>query len=394
MVVDLVGALVDINYMEHSEDPPIALALDPPISSDIVELLLSRGANPLVGYRGGTYLHTAVDTLGNYWDASDSSPLVILMEAIAKAKAAKDPYKLASRRELYMLDVADDLGHTPLSKAMTLCITRRKIVHKALVKCGIDIDLFPSGERCPAQKPLVGLLAPWCFCDEDSSLDGSDQSSVDSGSEESEDGVSANDVCEGTVFEPGGSDGFSQLLSSAEQVSPYTLLIATLSDTVKAGPSFPRVQPTFDNGRNNSLDSQMTQISSFWSTVPDFSSINIQDGSSGPATVATDSTASTSAATGCPPSFLEPPILLDHGRLHVAPWDDQLRRLDRTRTQPSATANRWLGNSIFQADSSAPETPAFLRMWSDPSAANALEENAWSRCMEVDSDAVSPLFQH
>ena len=226
-VIDLGGVLVDVNYYQTEavygnefDDPPIHVASNHSAIPDAAELLLSRGANPLtVSFAGDTCLNKALSRLAFRWYHTNSIFFVMLMEAIAKAKAAKLPSKLVSRRELYMLTVPNYAGHTPLSKAKTLCITRRKIFHGALVKCGFEIDLFPPGEKCPAQKPSLTFSAPWCFCDEDLPLDRDDQSNVDSGSEERSDSVCARNFCHEITSEPGGSDDFQQLSSSAEQVS-------------------------------------------------------------------------------------------------------------------------------------------------------------------------------
>ena len=397
---EISGELIDLNHKNRFSRSALSEACYElsTHSPDVLDFLLSRGADPLgPGTSGGTCLNTAVQTLGEgaFDKESSSDFFVILMRAIAEAQATKDQNKLVSREELYGLNVLDDDKHTPLSRAKTLCFIRRKIFHAALVECGFYIDLFPPGEECPNFTP--GDRRVLCFLYSD--LDSIYQSRIDSGGEKSQDGVSANDACEGAAFERGGTDGSLWLSNTDELVSTYAALMAGLSsDALQARRSLPGFQLTFNTGRDEHWDDQVMQSPSHQPTVLTHPSSNPQDDITGVVTLAADSTPSTSTPNLSLPGIRELFRVSDVGRLQATSWDDPLRHdryTDRyITTPPSVTPNRRFSSQdfSFQANIPASESFALLRIWIDPSTANALQENVWSTPMELHPDAVSPSF--
>ena len=489
---EISGELVDINCKSSISISVLSEACDEHSqhSPDVLNLLLSRGADPLgPGNSGGTCLNTAVHALWKlqYFQDSNSEFFVILMRAIAKAQATKDQNKLASREELHGLHVLDNDEHTPLTRAKNLCIRQRKFFHAALVESGFDIDLFPREEICPVQSSSHRWR---CHCYGNSLLDRSDQSSIGSGDEESEDedlknGVSADDACDGIVFEPGCTDGPWWLSNTDELVSTHTALMAGLSDTLQTRSSL----SAFQNNANYICDGTVfvpgspdryswpsnidelgctytasvaglsdtlqarSSLSAVRTTANDVCDRTVfvpggTDGSSWLSNIdelvstytalitgrsdtpqarwslsAFQTTSDiqreelwddqalhspfggsaaspfpfinthTSTATGNLSSLVELPFLPEYGAFQATDWEVELPSLDLdTTTQPSATAKRgvWSEEYSFQASGTATEGIGPWGPWNSLPTDNALEENVWCAVTEVDSDAVSP----
>ena len=179
-MIDLGEELVDLRHVCESGDSPLVEACEYH-HVHIFELFLTRGAEPLVGTEGGTFLNTAMKLLGGSKTYFGNEILVPLMKAIAKAQAAKGKNKLALRQELYALNVLDDDRHTPLSRAMTLCICHQREFRAAPVECGFDKDFFALAKKCPIANGSGSCLCSYfhdLFDHEDSPLDES-QPTVD-----------------------------------------------------------------------------------------------------------------------------------------------------------------------------------------------------------------------
>lgn len=196
IMLDLGGELLDINYVDpysgHSALGQICcgvigseeLAESPGLRPDLLDLLLARGANPLVPQVvQQTCLHVAINTLGQErrhfgckarensecnkricFDCEKSKTfLVRLMAATAKARGLEHSGENLGLENQLGLLTEDDRGQTPLDQARRMCFTRQKVFQDALTQCGVPYSLYSIGGRCPNEfkRDLFGDL---CFC--------------------------------------------------------------------------------------------------------------------------------------------------------------------------------------------------------------------------------------
>lgn len=409
MIVDLGGELVDLNSMDSRGLSVLSLFCsrmqqgeykngyaEPPgwHQIKIFNFLLSRGADPLVrGSYGGTSLNAAVEQLATTFSISFTSEFfVTLMEAIAKARLAKDSEKFASREELYALNTEDDKGHTPLSRAMTCCIERRRAFHDALLECGFDIDLFPPGEMCPVtgEARLLG-----CDCFDDNDEENPDYSGFLSGGA---DALTGNASTQGDwEYECSRESGLGddKPFGHFNPVALANLHLAPRHELLE--PTKTRLSPvdgeiTHGIAADNVGKNQAILGNPHLLTAPNSLSLDIYDGSAQNRSAVAESTFAASANHGGLPSFLEPPVFLDSEAFGAIGWNARLEPgVFWAPTQSSSTENRWLEyqQSSFQVNVPVTNGPALGGLWNNPSTANTMEElsdtNVWSGYMALDS---------
>ena len=347
-MIDLGGELVDLNLVDGFGKSALQVIFEMFSAGydadqfDKLELFLNRGANPPLGDEGGEFLDEVARDVTHFNWPGGRDYLMLAMKVIARAQAAKDGNKSALPEELYALGVRDDDGHTPLSRAINMCMVKQSLFRRALLECGLDKNIFPRAKKCPVMN-----VSRYCCCQ----------------------------YSEFWVLSSHYDD------SSDDQDSPLD-----------------ESQPTLQRGRDNFSDDQVVQGPSHWSAVLPSSSINIQDGTTSAMGGAAGSAPSASTATSNLPSVLELSRVADLG-LQAIGQGTQLQPIGLpAATQHSPTANERLGSqgSSFQANILATEGAPLNGLWGNPYTANAMEElsdsRVWSRFTELDSNSVSLPF--
>lgn len=159
MILDLGGELVDINYI----DPAYGLSSlgwichgYGDLRPDLLDLVLSRGANPLLLQGAGeTFLHLAIRTFGrgiHYFEYETSRIFFVrLMNATAKAKTLEQGIETLTLEGQLGLLTKDGQGQTALDLARKLRFTRQKVFWDALAQCGVSYTLCTTRGMYPAK---------------------------------------------------------------------------------------------------------------------------------------------------------------------------------------------------------------------------------------------------
>ncbi|SLM39701.1 Ankyrin repeat-containing domain [Lasallia pustulata] len=155
MYLDLGADFINLDHCDTRGEPVLfgACWSGTRLEPEILQLLLDRGANPLVRRlaTNETCLHEAVRNLsapfGKFDEVNWKTFLKILLEA--------------------GLSITDKnfWGITPLDIARTFCFARRRIFEEVLAECGIDFDssFTDDYEECPCD--VRHAVRPYCYCD-------------------------------------------------------------------------------------------------------------------------------------------------------------------------------------------------------------------------------------